>query len=318
MITWLPVIAGKIAWTWRVNPMLGRIIESCLWVLSRLPRGASQFLGRLIGRLNWLFKTRSYQVTHANLSLCFPDMEKGEREYLEQQSLMNTGQTLMEIPAAWLASPEQLGQWINRISGEHLLDTAIAEGKGVIILLPHIGNWELFNLYYSARGKMTALYQPPRKAYLREMMKRIRHRFGNELVATNARGITRLYRRLEEGGTVIVLPDQVPASGIYVPFFGVDALSDKLISRLVQKTGARVVAATVTRLENGQFEVGIKAADDTIYSDDIVTSVRAVNKTVEDCVREIPAQYQWEYKRFRERPAGQKKVYRFNKPEAFH
>jgi KDO2-lipid IV(A) lauroyltransferase len=150
------------------------------------------------------------------------------------------------------------------------------------------------------------------------MMKRIRHRFGNELVATNVKGVTRLYRTLEEGGTVIILPDQVPSSGIYVPFFGVDALSDKLISRLVQKTGARVVAASVTRLENGQFEVGIKTADDNIYSDDIVTSVRAVNKTVEDCVREIPAQYQWEYKRFRERPAGQKKIYRFNKPEAFH
>jgi KDO2-lipid IV(A) lauroyltransferase len=298
--------------------MLGRIVELCLWILSRLPRRLSQFLGRSIGRLNWIFKTRSYHVTHANLCLCFPDMEEDERAYLEQQSLMSTGQTLMETPAAWLASRAQLSRWISRASGEHLLDAAIAEGKGVIVLLPHIGNWELFNLYYSARGKMTALYQPPRKIVLQEMMKRIRHRFGNELVATNVKGVTRLYRTLEEGGTVIILPDQVPSSGIYVPFFGVDALSDKLISRLVQKTGARVVAASVSRLENGQFEVGIKTADDNIYSADIVTSVRAVNKTVEDCVREIPAQYQWEYKRFRERPTGQKKIYRFNKPEAFH
>lgn len=298
--------------------MRGRILELFLWILSRLPRRLSQFLGRLIGRLNWLLKSRSYHVTHANLCLCFPHMERAQREYLELQSLMNTGQTLMETPAAWLASGKRLSRWIRRVSHEQLLDDAIAEGKGVIILLPHVGNWELFNHYYSARGPMMALYQPPRKVYLQDMMKRIRSRFGNELVPTSVKGIARLYRALEDGGTVIILPDQVPANGIFVPFFGVDALSDKLLSRLVNKTGASVIAACVTRLGSGEFEVSFKAVDKNIYSTDIAISVRAVNKTVEDCVQEIPAQYQWEYKRFRERPAGEKRVYRFNKPDAFH
>ena len=180
------------------------------------------------------------------------------------------------------------------------------------------GNWELCNVYFAGRGKMTALYQPPRKAYLHETMKKIRSHFGNELVAANVKGIARLYRVLEKGGVVVILPDQVPGTGLYVPFFGIEALTDKLLSRLVQKTDARVVAACVTRLEDGRFEVGFRAVDEGIYSSDIETSVRAVNATVENCVREIPAQYQWEYKRFRERPGGEKKIYRFGRPEAFH
>lgn len=298
--------------------MAGRIVLFMLWIFSLLPRKVSQFLGRSIGRLNRLFKTRSYRVTHENLRLCFPEMKKSDREYLERQSLMHTGQTLMEVPAAWLASEERLMSWIRRTSGEQLLNDAIAAAKGVILLLPHVGNWELFNRYYSVHGKMTALYQPPRQAFLHEMMAGIRGRFGNELVATEVKGIARLYRVLRDGGTVAILPDQVPANGIYVPFFGVDALSDRLISRMIQKTGATVVVAAVIRLENGEFEVRFTAADSNIYSHDIVKSVRAVNKTVEECALKSLAQYQWEYKRFRRRPAGEKKAYRFDKPEVFH
>ncbi|MCZ6503268.1 MAG: lysophospholipid acyltransferase family protein [Gammaproteobacteria bacterium] len=298
--------------------MLGRFAQLLLIVLARFPRRLCQLLGRLVGLINFLVKTRAYQVTRANLRLCFPDMADVDRETLVKESLLSTGQTLMETPAVWLASEKVLEKWIARVSADNLLNEAVGEGKGVIVLLPHLGNWELFNVYFASRGKMTALYQPPRKAYLQETMKKIRGHFGNELVAANVKGIARLYRVLDKGGVVVILPDQVPATGLYVPFFGIEALTDKLLSRLVRKTDAKVVAACVTRLEDGRFEVGFRAVDGGIYSSDIERSVRAVNATVENCVLEVPAQYQWEYKRFRERPKGEKKIYRFNKPETFH
>lgn len=318
MITWFPVIGTWNVENWRLRFMLGRFADVLLVILARLPRRWSQFLGQLVGLINNLLRTRAYRVTVANLRLCFPEMSDTDRERLVKNSLVSTGQTLMETPAVWRASSRVLDNWIARVSADDLLDDAIREGKGVILLLPHIGNWELFNAYFASRGKMTALYQPPRKPYLRHTMKKVRGHFGNEFVPTSVKGIARLYRVLEQGGVVTILPDQVPASGLYVRFFGNEALTDKLLSRLVLKTHARVVAVCVTRLEDGRFEVRFSAVDEAIYSTDIELSLRAVNVTVENCVREHPAQYQWEYKRFRERPPGKEKIYRFNRPKAFH
>jgi|TARA_B100002003_G_scaffold248005_1_gene280725 KDO2-lipid IV(A) lauroyltransferase len=298
--------------------MRGWFSHFLLLVLARLPRRVSQLLGRIVGHLSYLFRTRAYQVTVANLLLCFPELSDEERMKLVKKSLQSTGQTLMETPAAWLAGSSVLEKWIAGVSSSELLDEAIDGGNGTIVLLPHMGNWELFNAYFATRGKMTALYQPPRKPHLQKIMKRVRSRFGNELVATNVKGIARLYRVLKNGGVVTILPDQVPARGLYAPFFGNAALTDQLISRLALKTRARVVAACVIRLDDGRFEIKFSSVDEGIYSKDIELSVRAINATVENCVKEIPAQYQWEYKRFKVRPSGEKRVYRFNKPDAFH
>ena len=301
-----------------VSFLLGKLVQTLFWLLSKLPRQASQLIGRWVGRINIVFKTRSYLVTMVNLELCFPEMPDSERESLARRSLLSTGQTLMETPAVWLAEPAILNNWIVSVVNEELLDEAISSNKGVIVLLPHIGNWELFNVYFAQRGKMTALYQPPRQPYLKDMMEDIRGKFGNEMVPTNVKGVARLYKVLQAGGVVTILPDQVPAKGLYVSFFGVDALTDQLISRLVNKTGALVVAVSVVRDEDGHFRIVIQAGDESINTADIEASILGVNKTVEKLVMDVPEQYQWEYKRFRERPKGEKKLYRFGKGRRVH
>ena len=59
------------------------------------------------------------------------------------------------------------------------------------------------------------------------------------MVPTDRRGIRQLYQVLESGGTAVVLPDQVPANGQFVTFFGTAALTDELAVRLQKKTAAR-------------------------------------------------------------------------------
>lgn len=295
------------------------LVAALLRAVSLLPLRASQAIGTLIGLVNVWAKTRAAMVTRANLELCLPGMSDSQREEFVRNSLMHTGRTMMETPAVWLGSLERMSKWIRHVDNEEILENALAGGRGIIFLLPHLGNWELFNVYYARRSRLTALYNPPRKKYLGGLMSRIRLGFGNELVPANVKGIATLYRRLKDGNAVVVLPDQVPASGVYAPFFGVDALTDKLIHRLIQKTGARVIPVYLKRLDGSAgFDVVFREVDADIYSEDLMTSARALNATVEACVRDIPEQYQWEYKRFRERPTGERKIYRFNRPEAWH
>ncbi|MEX2488845.1 MAG: lysophospholipid acyltransferase family protein [Pseudomonadales bacterium] len=302
-----------------VDKIATRSMAATLRLMSWLPLRVSQAVGRLIGLVGFWLNSRSAKVARVNIETCFPELDAEARQHLVKDALIHTGMTLMETPATWLGRYDRINAWINKVDGEEILDQAKARQCGVVVLLPHIGNWELFNVYFSTRGNMTALYSPPRQKYLVSIMENIRSSFGNELVPANVKGVATLYRRLSEGKTVVVLPDQVPRNGVYAPFFGVEALTDTLVSRLLRKTNASVVCVYVRRNDypNG-FDVVYKKPDDDIYSNDLVTSAAAINRVVEACVREAPEQYQWAYKRYKERPAGERKLYRFNRPEGFH
>jgi KDO2-lipid IV(A) lauroyltransferase len=83
-----------------------------------------------------------------------------------------------------------------------------------------------------------------------------------------------------------------------------------LVSRLARKTGARVIIGYAQRLPQGEgFSLHFSKASDAIYDLSLEASVAALNKDVARCIREVPEQYQWSYKRFRTRPLGEQPVY---------
>ena len=279
-----------------------------LGAAALLPRSVSQRLGRILGMVNFRLNTRAAQVTRTNLELCLPELQS---EALVRKSLIETGMTIFETPAVWLGNLTRVDGWIAEVHNEPLLRRALADRAGLLLLLPHLGNWELFNVFFRRYGEMTALYHPPRQPYLQAVMQEIRTRHGNHMVPTDRSGLMALFRALNAGGTVVVLPDQVPAQGVFSDFFGQAALTDTLSSRLVGKTGARVLGVAVIRRPDGRFDVHVREPDKNIQNDDDETSARAINQLVESLVHLAPHQYQWEYKRFKVRPAGSRKLYRY-------
>jgi KDO2-lipid IV(A) lauroyltransferase len=281
-----------------------------LQIVALLPFRVSQALGRCIGWTLWRLNTRSARVTDINLALCYAEMNADERRVLARESLIQTGQTLTETASLWLGDPEKNRRRVSAVSGADILDEAIENGRGVIVILPHLGNWEMFNVYYNHRVPMTALYSPPEIKVFERFLDKVRNRFRNDVVPTTRNGLAQLYRVLKKGQVVTILPDQVPANGEFAPFFGQSAFTDVLIPRLVRKSGARVICAYVKRLSTpGKFEVVFKSADDGVSNSDLTTALKALNRSIEQCVNELREQYQWEYKRFRRRPQGCSKVY---------
>jgi len=299
---------------------MAALVHICLYVLSLFPLKFSQYLGTLAGILNGKFGARSARVTRANIELCIPELSSNlvAKDKFSRQSLIETGKTLMETPAVWLGDFERIDEWIRVVHDEAILKEHLNDPAGLLVLLPHMGNWELFNVFFRRYGQMTALYQPPRQGYMKQVMRKVRARHGNQMVPTTRSGLKQLYKTLHAGGTVVILPDQVPTSGRFVTFFGHPALTDTLANRLLKKTGANALGITMVRNEDGFFEAHVLEPDSSIYDPDEVTSIRALNDLMQTCAEIAPTQYQWEYKRFRERPAGSEKVYRFNKPSGHH
>lgn len=288
-------------------------IRMLLWLVGHLPLVVAQGLGRVIGLILWHAGGRNRQVTDISLALAFPEMEPGKRRSLARQSLIETGKTLADVPIIWERPVDDCLSMIREIQGEDLLDAALARQQGLVLVAPHLGNWELVGLYFSTRFSMAALYSPPKMKELETYMSQVRGRGGSELVRADRRGVLRLFSILREGGVVGILPDQNPdaSGGAFAPFFGVNVLTMKLVSRLVQKTQARALVTYAERLPAGRgFRLVIDEVDERLYDPDTDVSVAGLNATVEKVVRRVPAQYQWEYKRFRKRPPGEPNPYK--------
>lgn len=285
-----------------------------LWRLSApLPLPWLHALGTLLGWGLGRFNTRARQVTQRNLALCFPTHTPRAREQLARSSLIETGKTMLESGALWFRSPARTLSLVRRISGAHLLVEAHARGRGVIIAAPHLGAWELVGLYCSLHYPMTSLYRPPRLAALDTQIRAARARGGAQLVPTDAGGVRALYRALQRGGLVGILPDQEPREGeaVFAPFFGVPAKSMVLLPRLARKTGATVLLVYAERLPYGRgFHLHFEAAPEEVGAGEGVNAVACVNALVESAVRRYPAQYQWSYKRFLTAPPGAAERYR--------
>nr|WP_252738020.1 lysophospholipid acyltransferase family protein [Marinobacter salexigens] len=281
-------------------------------LLSLLSLRWAQHIGRFLGGVVWKLGGRSVETTRKNLRACYPHFTDSEREELGKQSLRETGATAMEIPLMWEWPVERCLGLIKEIEGEELLDDYKADGKGLLLLAPHLGNWELAGLFFASRYKMAALYSPPNRPEFEAYIKNVRSRSGSELVATDRRGIMRLLAILRDGGVVGVLPDQTPRQegGEFAPFFGIPAVTMTLASKLIHKTDAHPLITFAQRLPNGEgFKIVIKRADDGMTSKDMSESLLALNHSVERCIELAPAQYQWEYKRFRRTAPGETPVY---------
>jgi len=285
------------------------LVIALIRFLGRMSLKRIQKLGSALGTLIWRLNLSPAQVTRKNLKLCYPELTEENREEWVLASLQETGKVALEMGAVWEWPVEKSLGLIKEIRGQYLIDRAIEKRQGIIVLAPHLGNWELTGLYLSSLFRMASLYRPPKMAYLDQYMSRVRGRVGSELVPTNQRGIFRLFKILKQNGVVGILPDQEPSydAGVFAPFFGVLACSMKLVSKMAGKTNAIVLCAWSERLPDSQgFIFHFTEADNAIYSTHLEASVAALNRSVENCVRSIPLQYQWEYKRFCERPKNQK------------
>lgn len=289
------------------------LIAGLLRMVSYLPLGAAQFIGKWLGLLAWKLGGRPKKITDINLDICLPELTEEQRRDLSRDSLAHTGMTALEIPLMWEWPVDKCLGLIKETEGLELVDEALATGKGLILLAPHLGNWELAGLFFSSRYKMAALYSPPHIKEFEDYMIRVRGRLGSELVRGDRKGLMRLMGILKEGGVAGILPDQSPRgkTNAYAPFFGMDVMTMTLVGKLVQKTGANVLVTYAERLPNGEgFKILVTRAEPGIGADDTVAGATALNQSVEKVVRMAPEQYQWEYKRMRHRPPGNPNPYK--------
>lgn len=286
-------------------PVKVRAAVALMRLASRLPLSWLHALGAVVGRIAGALKTREWRVTRRNHELIGTALGVCDRDAFVHGVLVDTGKNLTELAKVWGATPERALALVRCVHGREHLDAAKAQGRGVIVAAPHLGCWELLNLWLCAQGPLAILYRVPQHAEWEALLRDARGKLGAMQVRADAAGVRELLRCLKQGMTLGILPDQRAkgGEGEFAPFFGLPCKSMTLLSRLAEKTDAPVVFGFAERLPHGQgFDLHFLPADPEIASADRERAVAALHRGIEACVRLTPTQYQWTYKRYSAQP----------------
>ena len=301
--------------------MRDRLIKGLIGLLAMLPFRWVGAMGAMAGRLSYRQQGREVRNARVNLALCFPDMKEEEREHLVRENLIETGRSLAQMLGIWVGPRRD---WAEAVDDNGFYEAAgemIRRGHGLIVAMPHMGNWELIAYLATRVSPSTALYRPPRQAFMDELMRQGRERSGLAPVPTDRQGLKALHAALQRGEIVGILPDQVPksagASGVVAPFFGHPALTMTLVSRLARRHQTPLLFTCAIYDEAaGRHRIHHFEGDPEIAADSPELAAAALNRDVERCARQFPSHYQWAYRRFEMPESDRPSPYARKKPEA--
>ena len=285
-----------------------RVLDAALRALAWLPLPALHAAGGLVGSALARMPVRPRRIAEINLALCFPEQTAEQRRALLRRSLRESARTALELAPLFKRRPERVLGWVREVRGEHHLQAGIARGRGVVLLAPHLGAWELLNLWVAQRYPLTALYRPPRQRALEPLLIAARTRNGARLLPAGPRGVRGAMQALSRGEAVGILPDQEPeGQEPFAPLFGVPAKTMTLAGRLAHRFDATVILAFARRLPQGRgFVLHFIPAGPAPADPDPERAAAALNRGIEACIAHAPAQYQWTYKRFNTQPDGRR------------
>lgn len=185
-----------------------------------------------------------------------------------------------------------------------LVEAAIQEGHGLVMLTPHLGGFEIIPRVLAQHFPATILYRPSRQAWLNDVVEEGRAYPNMHFVPTNLHGVRQMTRALARGEAIGILPDQVPSGGegVWVPFFGRPAYTTPLPARLANRNNTPVVMFTAKRKGLGKGWL-MQAKRLEPLSEDSSIAAAELNVAIENAILVAPNQFIWAYNRYKH-PSG--------------
>jgi KDO2-lipid IV(A) lauroyltransferase len=278
--------------------------------ISLLPLPMLAWCGDSLGVVLYYIHPGRREIATINICKCFPELTPEAQKQMVKSNFRVFGQALLDMGIAWWASPQRLGRLV-KISGREHYDRAIADGKNVILLVPHFVGLEIGVVRLSQERPMCAVFRHVDNEVLRLFMEKGRTRFGLTLIEYNKPLIT-LVKKVREGLPLYYLPDQDARkrSPAFAPFFGIPTATFTALGRLAKITAAVVIPCFCRQLPGGKgYEIAFEPPLAGFPTNDPVNDAERMNREIERAVRETPEQYFWLHKRFKTRPVGETSFY---------
>jgi lipopolysaccharide heptosyltransferase II len=272
-------------------------------------------LGKLLGTLAWRLDARHRKVTLRNLRIAFGNQPgfSTEEKTLAPEDFSRIGResfirfSTNALFACWLGNrpQEPISRWFTISGKQENLVPAHQKGKGVILVLFHLGNWEALTRIASEipEIRFSAIFQPLRNPYVNQLVAKRRGTTGVQLMDRH-RGFQDAIKLLRSGDAVVVLADQHAGDhGMWIPFFNRLASTTTLPALLAKRTGATllpVFCRTLIRPDTTQphwhLEFGAPIPHEDIEDGEIMSRIHS---KLENEIRREPQNWFWMHQRWK-------------------
>ena len=245
-------------------------------------------------------KTGTQKTVMRNLRIAFPEISEAERGALALEQWDRTGRTFAELAVMDRLTPE--GGRVEVVGMERL--HALRDGgKAAVLISGHLANFEVMAAVIMASGlPCQVTYRAANNPYVDALIRQSRERYGIRLFAPKGDGTRELMAGMKRGDSIALLVDQKYNQGPEVEFFGQPVNASPGAARLALKFDTVIQPLSVVRLPGVRFRVTahepIRIAETGDRDADILAGIQAVNRFVEDRVREVPEDWFWVHKRW--------------------
>lgn len=282
--------------------------------LGLLPRSAARFTGALFAAAAYNLRPSLHNTAILNLRIAFPGWTKAQQKQAIRGMIRQVGWMAGEFSQFPKYTPENIEQ-IVFVDGFENFDAARRRGKGVLFLTGHMSAWELAPFAQALYGyPLSFLVRPIANRRVDALINGYRCLSGNQPIEKN-RSARAILKVLSEGGTVGVLSDHnTSVESVFVDFFGVPAATTSGLARIALRTDAAVVPGFLSwerglRKYRLRFEPPVPLSRTGNEEVDVVVNTQCFTRVIENYVREHPDQWLWVHKRWKTRPAGEKRLY---------
>jgi heptosyltransferase II len=269
-------------------------------LVRALPLGVCFVLGRAVGTVCWVFLARYRRLAFDNILRAFGgEMTRRGARALVREHFATLGANLLcafKIPAL---SQEDISR-IAPIEGLDHIRRCVRGGRGVVLAINHIGNWELYAqlVFQVPEARFGTVYQALRNARIDRLVNRDRRRLG-VLTFERRRGFQGALALLREPGVLGVLVDQNAATGgMWTPFFGRLSSTSTLAATLAARTGAAIIPVAITSAGFARWKVTV-GEELPAANAGIGEVTTRINRALEDQIRSSPRDWLWVHNRWR-------------------
>ena len=271
------------------------VVKSLEWAPARLAHGLARGYVRLLD----LAIPRLRRVAKQNLSMALPGANHAEIIDGVFRSIARLLVTFVKFPSI---RRENVERWI-RWEGREYFEDAMRAGRGVLFATAHLGNWELSAYAHALlAAPMNVVVRPLDNPLIDALVERRRALSGNRPIFKKdfARAIL---KALAANQAVGILADQNAAldGGVFVDFFGVPACASAGLAKLAAHSGAAVIPGFALWEESERRYV-LRFYPPVPMTGDVARDTQAVQKCIEDAIKEYPDQWLWIHRRWKTRP----------------
>ncbi len=273
---------------------------SVLFIL--VPYKISLFAGRTLGFWFCFLFPRYRDIAGKNLKKAFPDKSPVEIKTVRDDVFRNMGMNLAEL---CMLNFRSRSFWFGRIEmkGKEHIDKALKEGKGIILLSAHIGNWELMGACLSMAGyPLDVAARVIKNVFLNNMLVFFRSLRGvNTVYRSGTENLRRMAESLKKGRVLGILIDQdTRKGGEFVDFFGMPCYTPLSVARFSELRNTVVLPGFIYRKKDLRHSIRIMPAITKIS--DRVAATAVHSRIIEDFLRKYPSQWIWFHRRWKRQP----------------